>query len=86
MPLPGQHIETIFRICHFSTQEKRDFLEAYRAAHPGQGVTFQDLEAEDQDIIRIVVPPFKDPGKRREVEEAILEFSARLFALSKNSK
>ena len=86
VPLPGQHIDTIFKICHFSPQEQRDFLKAYKRAHPNQSVTFRDLEAEDQDVIRIVVPPFKNSKKRREVEEAIIDFAARLIALAKESK
>ena len=86
MPLPSQHVERIFKACHFSPQEQREFLRAYKQAHPDQEVSFRDIEKEHQDVIRIVVPPFKDPQKRREVEEAILEFSARLFALAKNSK
>ena len=86
VPLPGQHIETIFRICHFSPQEQHTFLQAYRSAHPDRAATFKDLEAEHQDVIRIVVPPFRDPRKRREVEDTILEFAARLFALARNAK
>ncbi len=35
-PIPMQHLETIFHICHFAPQEREAFLEAYRAAHPGR--------------------------------------------------
>jgi len=86
VPLPGQHIDTLFKICHFSPTEQRDFLVLYKKAHPDQDVSFKDMEREDQDVIRIVIPPFEDSRKRKEVEEMILEFSARLFALAKNSK
>lgn len=86
IPLPAQHVEPIFRICHFSVEEQRDFLDLYTAAHPNQSVTFADLEAADQDIIRIVVPPFRDPQKRRDVEETIREFASRVIALAKNTK
>src|ERR1044071_2202667 len=33
-PIPAQHIERIFEICHFSPQDRDRFLEAYRQAHP----------------------------------------------------
>ena len=86
VPLPAQHVEPIFRICHFSVEEQRSFLDLYTAAHPTQAVTFADLEAADQDVIRIVVPPFRDQQKRRDVEETIREFASRVIALAKNTK
>ena len=42
VPLPAQHVEPIFRICHFSTEEQRSFLKLYRQAHPSQTVSFAD--------------------------------------------
>jgi hypothetical protein len=85
VPLPAQHVEAIFTICHFSSDEKRRFLDLYTAAHPHQAVTFADLEAEDQDVIRIVVPPFKNLQKRRDAEAAIRELAARVIALAKDT-
>jgi hypothetical protein len=35
-PIPVQHLETIFHICHFAPHEREAFLVAYRAAHPGR--------------------------------------------------
>ena len=32
-PVPANHLEIIFEICHFSTPEKRQFMEAYGKAH-----------------------------------------------------
>ncbi len=86
VPLPAQHVEPICRICHFSHEEKQQFLDLYRLAHPNQRVTFADLEAEDQDVIRIVVPPFENPQKRREVEDIIREFAVRVIALATQDK
>ncbi len=34
MPVPAQHLETIFTLCHFSAEERRKFLQAYTRAHP----------------------------------------------------
>lgn len=36
VPIPARHLETIFRICHFSPEERKAFLAAYGAAHPDQ--------------------------------------------------
>jgi hypothetical protein len=33
-PIPAQHLETIFHICHFTPVERSTFLAAYREAHP----------------------------------------------------
>jgi hypothetical protein len=35
-PVPVQHLETIFHLCHFAAPEREAFLAAYRAAHPGR--------------------------------------------------
>jgi hypothetical protein len=35
-PIPAQHLETIFAICHFAPTEREAFLLAYREAHPGK--------------------------------------------------
>src|SRR6266581_8827285 len=34
VPIPAQHLETIFEICHFTVVDRRDFLAAYAQAHP----------------------------------------------------
>ncbi len=33
-PIPSNHIDVIFELCHFSAAEKRQFTELYHAAHP----------------------------------------------------
>ncbi len=86
VPLPAQHVEELFRVCHFSVEEKRQFLALYRQAHPDRPVRFADIETDDQHVIRIVVPPFKSARKRAEVEHLIREFAARIIDLSKNTQ
>jgi hypothetical protein len=47
-PIPANHLETIFEICHFSSPERRTFLDAYARAHPrrpAQAVEPQRLKA-----------------------------------------
>jgi hypothetical protein len=36
MPIPAQHLDTLFEVCHFSDAQKRSFLELYRRAHPSR--------------------------------------------------
>jgi len=36
-PIPFNHLEVIFDICHFSAAERSQFNEAYTLAHPKRG-------------------------------------------------
>jgi hypothetical protein len=40
-PIPAQHLETIFSICRFTPQDRKEFLVAYGRAHPGRLDTAQ---------------------------------------------
>ncbi|MBJ3774535.1 hypothetical protein [Acuticoccus mangrovi] len=82
VPLPAQHIPTLFRVCHFGPEEKRRFLDAYAEAHPGQAGAIEELSRIDADVLRIPMPHFDDPTTRREVEELIREFAERVIALA----
>jgi hypothetical protein len=86
VPLPAQHIPAIFKTCHFSPEEQREFLALYARAHPAQFVAIEELSEIERDVIRIPVPDLGDPETRREVEEAIREFAARLIALVRHAK
>lgn len=33
-PIPANHLEAVFDICHFSPTERKQFMEAYGRAHP----------------------------------------------------
>lgn len=82
VPLPAQHIPTVFRVCHFGPEEKDAFLAAYRAAHPGQAGTLGEFARADDDTLTIALPPFADPQTRRDVEELIRDFAERIIALA----
>jgi hypothetical protein len=79
-PIPAQHLETIFSICHFSPAERDAFLLAYRRAHPGR------LEIVDQErpMRRLVVelPDFGDTARNRAADEMLAEIGRRLRKFS----
>lgn len=79
-PIPAQHLEAIFSICHFSPAEHDAFLLAYRRAHPGR------LEVVDQErpMRRVVVelPDFADSAKNRAADEMLAEIGRRLRKFS----
>jgi hypothetical protein len=80
IPIPAQHLEAIFSICHFSPAERGAFLLAYRRAHPGR------VEVVDQErpMRRVVVelPDFGDRAKNRAAEEMLAEIARRLTKFS----
>jgi hypothetical protein len=43
-PIPANHIDVIFEICHFSPAEKRKFMEAYGQAHPRHRNVLEDAQ------------------------------------------
>jgi DNA-binding transcriptional regulator YdaS (Cro superfamily) len=86
VPLPAQHISAIVRVCHFSPEERADFLALYSRAHPAQFGALEELSEIERDVIRIPVPDLGNAEVRAEVEEAIREFAERLIALVRRSR
>lgn len=76
MPIPAQHLETIFEVCHFSHAERTAFTTAYAAAHPGR------LELAGRPTrMRSITVAVRDLGnarKNRALDEAVAEFARRL--------
>lgn len=82
VPLPAQHLPTIFRLCHFSPEERRRFLEAYRQAHPGQALPGEAGSLPGSRLLEIEIPPLDDPRRQQELIEAIRETAQRMIALA----
>lgn len=86
VPLPAQHVAAIMKICHFSPEEERAFLGAYRTAHPSQALAAeQDLRTEHH-VLRIEVPHFRDPKRQEAVHDTIREMAARIIALARDGE
>ena len=86
VPLPAQHVETIFKICHFSAEEKRVFLEAYHSAHPSQAVLVEDGAPGGRRTLEIEVPAFRSAERQAEVIEAIQEMASRMISLAQDDE
>ena len=85
MPIPSQHLETIFEVCHFSPAERAAFLAAYDRAHPGR----RDVGEPSAGVrvIRLTVPDLGDPRRNQAVDAVMAEYArqlARLVAALKN--
>jgi hypothetical protein len=75
-PIPQRHLPTILSVCHFTPEERDEFLAAYRAAHRGR----LDL-AEVMPRMRhlnLLVPDFGDGAANGEFDQAVSEFVARM--------
>lgn len=82
VPIPAQHIETIFELCHFSLDERRAFLDAYRRAHARRRL--QAAEVPRRRTISVTVPDLGDARRNQAVDEAVAEFAARLARLAED--
>ena len=81
-PVPAPHLNAIFEICHFSPEERKTFLGAYRAAHPRQGEGAPGAPSTDKAYdLRIRVPVLDDARLQKELEATIRQTASRIIAL-----
>jgi hypothetical protein len=81
-PVPAPHLNAIFEICHFSPEERKTFLGAYRAAHPKQvGGAPVAPSADKAYDLRIRVPVLADARLQKELEATIRQTASRIIAL-----
>ena len=79
MPIPVQHLETIFEVCHFSPHERATFLSAYDRAHPGRREASES--ATGTRLITIAVPNLGHAGRNQIIEDMIEEYAHQLVRL-----
>jgi hypothetical protein len=78
-PIPAQHLETIFHICHVTPVERAAFLAAYREAHPGR------LEVVDAPpatrTITVAMPDLGDPARNARADALVRALAQGLAGL-----
>lgn len=79
VPIPAQHLQAIFDVCHFSAGERRRFLDAYRRAHPGRLETVSPLARMRE--VSLCVPDLHDRRKNAAVDEFLGDVARRLARL-----
>ena len=83
-PIPVQHLEPIFEICHFSPRERERFLTAYRTAHPRR----LQLLKEEHDRLRqvtVTIPDLGTEARNRQLEAIVKEFADKVARLLRES-
>jgi hypothetical protein len=80
VPIPVQHLETIFEICHFTAADRREFLGAYAEAHPRRLDVVR--KAAGTRKLTLTVPDLGDARRNRLLDETIAELARRLARFS----
>jgi hypothetical protein len=79
VPVPVQHLNTIFEVCHFPPAAKQAFLRAYARAHPRR--LGQLAKAPRDRAIALHVPDLGSPKRNGKVDALLQEFARRLAAI-----
>jgi hypothetical protein len=80
VPIPVQHLETIFEICHFTAADRGEFLGAYAEAHPRRLDVVR--KAAGTRKLTLTVPDLGDARRNRLLDETIAELARRLARFS----
>ena len=75
-PIPVIHLPVIFDVCHFSSEERRQFLVAYEEAHPSRLPARQEKHHMRQ--ISVEIPDFGDELRNRAVELMVVDFARKV--------
>ena len=76
MPIPAQHLETIFEVCHFSPAERGAFLAAYDEAHPGRREVGEP--ATGTRVVSLTVPDLGNVRRNQAVDVMLTDFVRHL--------
>jgi hypothetical protein len=78
-PIPASHIEVIFEICHFSSEEKRQFLDAYVRAHPRRLALVSDRHALKSHTLHL--PDLGDEDRNARLHALVADFVRQIARL-----
>jgi hypothetical protein len=84
VPVPAQHLNTIFEVCHFSPQAKASFLRAYARAHPRRVGRLSETPRER--TITLHLPDLGSSKRNAQIEALMQEFARKLIAILQDEK
>lgn len=82
VPVPAKHLPLIFELGHFSPEERRLFVAAYRKAHPTRHLRPAEAPADGATTLTIQIPAALEPLRRAELSESIQLFAHQMIALA----
>ena len=83
-PIPAQHLNTIFQLCHFSAAEKAAFLAAYADAHPQRADSMKGGRKER--TVALQVPSLGSAKRDGQFDALLHEFVRRLATLLRDNE
>ena len=79
VPIPSAHLDTIFEICHFSSDEKKNFLDAYGRAHARRLKLVKETRRLRSHTLYL--PDLGDEARNRQLEKLVATFITGLIRL-----
>jgi hypothetical protein len=84
VPIPVQHLNTIFEVCHFAPPTKVAFLKAYARAHPRRMGRLDEIPRER--TIMLHLPDLGNSKRNALLDSLLQEFARRLIAILQDEK
>ncbi len=84
VPIPIQHLNKIFDLCHFPPHAKAAFLQAYARAHPRRVARLAEIPRER--AITLHLPDLGNSKRNGQVDALMQEFARRLAAILQDEK
>jgi hypothetical protein len=87
IPIPRKHLNQIFELAHFTSEEKAKFLDYYRRAHPRVDARVPALRATEDDhrVLRLELPRLGS-ALDAQVDQLVRDFARRVTDLMKARK
>jgi hypothetical protein len=79
VPIPAQHLNTIFDVSHFPPQAKAAFLRAYARAHPRR--IGRLTESPHERALTLHLPDLGSARRNTQLDALLQEFARRLIAI-----
>jgi hypothetical protein len=84
VPIPVQHLNTIFDVCHFPPPTKAAFLKAYARAHPRRMGRLSAIPHER--ILTLHLPDLGSNKRNGQIDSLMQEFARRLVIILQDEK
>jgi hypothetical protein len=82
VPVPAQHLPTIFELCRFSHVQREAFLAAYHVAHPRR--LMSEIAPPHMRAVTLYVPDFGDTRKNRMLDNLLIEIAKNVAQMLRN--
>lgn len=84
VPIPVQHLSTIFDVCHFPAPAKAAFLAAYARAHPRRMGRLDEIPRER--MVMLHLPDLGSAKRNAQIDALMQEFARRITAILQDEK